>query len=308
MSDTTTPVSAAPDVAGTDEKNPLIARQRKAVTEYFGSNFFKDNYLPVMVEFDVLVQSPHGIKMLKRDFKFVSLCSMLEYTYRSWKGFSQSVLDGYADVLIKKFSNVNELLTKTCNRLEKIMKDNGQAENNMPIFFNVFHSDVPLISSHARNFLVLLTKLDRIHLLAAKANMTGIIDSRQREEFERLARRAIAAFSGTSRTEVRKVWSEANRLLRTKREAGQEVLSEHAEAVTNHGNAIQEFESAADKDAQHDSGADLGGKSPDEFVSEALEAMATKDKKKTKKNTETADTASSNHAHGSAETSQPAEA
>lgn len=234
----------------TDSASPeqqLHDGQIAALAEVFGEEFADDFRDPVLFMSETL-RSPAPLSFYRRDFRLLSRYLFLESVYRRRPEFNQDVLDGFARMIGQKLTDVQTLLTKRIDQTDAILKSNGAGVNASYLQSRTFN--IPIIAAHARSFITLLVKLDRLYQLIGSAALYGLMDSSQRAKAELEGRKAIRAFTAMIRNEHIKLRKESQRM-RLARSGPMEPEVDRAEALVNQGQAEFDNSSEDEHDQAH---------------------------------------------------------
>ena len=259
--------SSAVDTAAATEAN---AARHQSLEHVFGDKFARNFQSPVVFVDDAELLSPTSIRFYKKDFAYLSKQLYLEYQYRSWRGFNAETLARYNEMITKKLTNINILMTNTINRLEKLLTQNSVSLESS-LYPNAMRVTVPIIAAHARSYFQLLRDLDRVNLLAGTANLLGVIDSQQRAEAEFVCKKAVRAFRSILQTEVVKLYREADRLIK-EQQSGGAVNQAMSEIVSDQAKEIAAFEATANDGSDADAALELGSADPSQLIDDAAAA------------------------------------
>ena len=226
-------------------------RRQKALASIFGEQFVQSFASPYMVIEDHVIECPVAVRFYKKDFSYLSKQLYVEYQFRSWKGYDLDLLASYTELVTRKLENIKTLINNTALRLQRLLDQEGH-EANLSLWPAPHRCDVPIIALQARSYLEVLRLLDKVYLLAATANLLGVIDSSQRAEAEYICRKAVRAFRSVLQSEVAKLYLEAKRVMRERNGAGQ-VDPQISEVVLQQGKASAEFDAAGDEEDSADS-------------------------------------------------------
>lgn len=245
----------------------LSEARRKALTEVFGEQFATSYQGPIMFIDNQILGSPTAINFFRRDFAFLSKALNREYQYRSWVGFNQELLDRYNEMITKKLTGLATLLKNWKGRFNNLLEQNGSKMDDT-LYGTHVRTSVPIISGHARTYFMLLKEVDEVFLIAAGANMLGVIDSTQRAQAEKLIKKSVRAFAAALRNEVLRLYQEGNRLNR-----GDAAPDPEKQAQQDATSAeIQAFSATMDNDAKADASLSVDGADPGALIDEAAAA------------------------------------
>lgn len=200
-----------------------------ALSEVFGERFaytFRDP----MLMMDQPLSVPVTQSMYRRDFPLLSRALYLESVYRRREGYNIELLENFARMIGEKLVAVTKLFDNRTTQMMALFKSNGVKA--VSVYVHTMDLHVPIIASHARNFILLLKKLDDFYQLVGCAALNGLVDSAQRRTAELEARKAVRSFTGMVRTEQAKLRKESQRL-RDQRFGVAEPELQHAEDMAD---------------------------------------------------------------------------
>ncbi len=240
MSETVTPTPAAQT-----DMSAKMAALTQVFTDKF-ANGFDDPVVFVTRTF----WTPAVKQFYKRDFPLISRTLFLESVYRRRPNYNQEVLDGFTAMVGKKIGDVLTYLGTSNGRLQGIIETHRKSHGSFEEadYMRPRETLIPVISSHANSYLVILQQLDVLYRATGSAMLNGAIDGNQRKNFELQARQVVRAITSMIRNESIKLHKESQRMRAAASAAaagaapanGVDPELETAEQV--HGSAIAEFD------------------------------------------------------------------
>lgn len=206
--------------------NVVIDPRKEAMVQIFGEEY-ADRFNDPVLFFDASFCAPTPLNFYRRDFKFLSRHMYAESVYRRRPDFEKDVLDRYSAMLSKKLADIETLLRNQNERIRVALRSNGVEEN--AVYLQTRTVTVPVIASHAKQYISLLKLMDEAYQLAGTALLHGIFDGAQRADAELKTRKPIRAFAELVRNEQIKLYKEARRVMDAR---NGKVRDEEMEAAT----------------------------------------------------------------------------
>lgn len=258
--------------AGSDSlANALSDKRRNAVIEIFGEHFLKTFESPIVFLDDWKLESNESNRFFRKDFAYLSTTLYQEYRYRTWREFNPELLVRFEELIASKLTNINTLMTNWIRRIQHLLEQNNHSTDTT-LFPTQRIVTVPIISGHARSYMLMLRNLDTVINLAGTANMYGVLASAQRAEAEYTCKKAVRAFRTIMQNEITKLWREASRVVAAQQASGKAVSKEIATMVEAQGKRIKDFDAEAKSDSEADGTAGADNADPSQTIDNALAA------------------------------------
>lgn len=191
--------------------------------------------------------TPAVKQFYKRDFPLISRTLFLESVYRRRPNYNQEVLDGFSALVGKKIGEVLTFLGSRNGQVQGIIETHRKTHGSFEEadYMRPRETLIPVISSHASSYLVVLQQLDVLYRATGSAMLNGALEGNQRKNFELQSRQVVRAITSMIRNESIKLHKESQRMRAAANAGSAPAVGDDQELVAAedaHSTAIAEFD------------------------------------------------------------------